>query len=88
MDSNKLLYHLQDSPLKENHYFKSDQKLSAIKEEVVHLNFIGSNTEYEIEKLEKARRTITILLVTTNKNGQKGYMDTQTLLKNFIMELI
>ena len=85
IQKNKLLYHLQDfSSLKETHYFKSDQKLSAIKEEVVHLNFIGSNTEYEIEKLEKSKAYYNYFIGNDKSKWAKGvYGYSNIALKNF-----
>ena len=73
IQKNKLLYHLQDfSTLKENHYFKSDQKLSTIKEEVVHLNFVGNNSEYEVEKLEKSKAYYNYFIGNDKSKWAKG----------------
>ncbi|MDG1841363.1 MAG: gliding motility-associated C-terminal domain-containing protein [Crocinitomicaceae bacterium] len=85
IQKNKLLYHLQDfSSLKENHYFKSDQKLSSIKEEVVHLNFIGNNTEYEVEKQEKSEAYYNYFIGNDESKWAKGvYGYSNIAFKNF-----
>ena len=53
---NKILYHLQDySSMHENHTQFGEGDLSTeIKEDLVHLNFVGSNGVNEIQKLDES----------------------------------
>ena len=56
IQSNKLVYHLQDfSSLKENHLAKSLNPTTDIKEKVVHLNFNSVNPDYTISKSHKTK---------------------------------
>ena len=75
LQTNKLIYHLQDfSSLRENHFSRSQQSSTSIKEKLIHLNFKNCNPISEIQKTKKANPTTTTLLVTTPKSGPLMFM--------------
>ena len=56
VQQNKMVYHLQDfSSMHDNHTQFGAQTLNTeIREELVHLNFVGSNTVTEVKKLDES----------------------------------
>ena len=56
LQSNKLIYHLQDfASLRENHFSRSQQASTSIKEKLIHLNFKNCNPITEIKKKKKSK---------------------------------
>ncbi len=79
LQKNKLIYHLQDfSSLRENHFSRSQQSSTSIKEKLIHLNFKNCN---QISKIQKNKKSKSYYNYFIGNNSEKwasnvhGYSD-------------